>query len=97
MIGETVFGDRPSHVPYDAASCIFPPHEVLQRAISLESAADAALSDFAQHPNDFEKAAFAAVVRADQDGKVAKLHGNVAQALVILDVNALKHWRSLRQ
>src|SRR5207253_2111674 len=45
----------------------------------------------AERSDDIQKAAFAAVVGANQDGKVTQIDRDVAQALVVLNVQAVQH------
>ncbi len=70
---------------------VLSPDQIRQRAIAFEDRRIAVVEDLAEGLDCFQKAGFATVIWADQDGKVAEFDRDIAQAFVILDMNALEH------
>ena len=89
MIRESMLGRSCGHLHGDVLASIFSPDEVYRRAVATEEAAIALPNDRAESSDYFQKAAFPTIVRPNENGKVTQIDSDVAQALVILDVNAL--------
>jgi hypothetical protein len=72
---------------------VFAPYQIRQGMIVPEDSRIALVEDLAEGLDGLQKAAFSAVIGADQDREVAEVDRDIAQAFVILDVNALEHRR----